>query len=510
MTRSRPTAASSRAVLLPLVVALVATLVTAAPAEAARGPADPPRTGFRVRADGTAAGGWFGSRTASRRAVFRIDPGAGPRAGGFRDGGWRSDLRGSGPVDVDRWRVRRAAWLVSKYGTYDSDAQAAAVEAALDALLVGGAHRLDGPATRRRLRQTGVGDSVVALARYMLDASRTLAGPYRARVTTTGGDLGEHTRIRVVVTAARSGDPVAHLPVRVRVDGRSLHRETDDHGAVTVTPLARVAGPRPVTVSVSRVPSDRLFVRRPIRPGGSRIVVAGRKIVLTRRTSVAVRALPTVRVTTAQVRTVADPVPGTVHLADGYPSRRQAELTLHGPFGLDETPACDRALRTATLPVAADGSYPVPDLTVSAAGLYRWEVAVPADAFNAAATQCGQQVLLKAAPSLKVDAVEAAVDPGGDARARVRAADLPPGYARDAVVRLYGPFVARSAVRCSADREVRRREVAVTAPSTTATTSAVTLSRPGFYAWRATLPGTQLAVRSASRCGATGSILRVR
>ena len=498
--------------LTALVVAAVlsgATLVAATPSPAA---ADGPRTGYRLRADGTAAGGWFGSRTAAGRAVYRIDPSARPRTGGLHDGHWVGTLHGSGPVEVDRSRVRRAAWLVSKYGTYDSDAQAAAVEAALHHLLHGGRYRLTGRGTERRLRQTGARDAILALARYMLDTSREMAGPYRVRITTAGAALGGTVQVQVVVTAQATGQPVAHLPVTVALDGRTVSGTTDDAGTVLAAVRARVAGPRSVLVRVQRVPSDRLFVRRPVRRGGTRVVVAGRKIVLTRRAQVAVQATPRAWVTAPDQRTTAGPVPGTAHLADGYASPRTATLTLHGPFAPGEQATCNpaRAIARLTQPMAADGSYPVPRTTVTAPGVYRWSVAVPGDAYNLPAGGCGQSVLLKAVPTLTVRPTKTPVSRGQAAYARVKGSGLPDGFARDAIARLYGPFASRDAVRCTTPKQARWRAVTLTGPSSSVRTDAVSLGQAGFYGWRAVLPGTPLTTKVTTRCGGAGTVLHVQ
>jgi hypothetical protein len=498
---------------LPALVAgtvlVAAALVATTPSPAA---ADPPRTGYRLPADGTASGGWIGSRTASKRAVFRIDPSAKPRTGGFHGGAWASRLRGSGPVEVDRWRVRRAAWLVAKYGTYDSDSQAAAVEVALHHLLHGGRYALGGSATQRRLRRTGERETIAALTRYMLERSRDLAGPYRVRVTTTGAVLGSAVAVEAVVTTRRTGLPVPHLPVTVRYDGRTLTGTTDATGTAVMSATAKNAGPRPVRVTVGRVPSDRLFLRRPVLRSGSRVAVAGRKITLASRADVAVQAVPRVWVTAPDQRTTAGPVPGSLHLADGYPSARSATMTLHGPFAPGVEATCDPDLTAATtaVPVAADGAYPAPDVDVTAAGTYRWAVRVPADDYNVAAWRCGPTVLVKAAPTLTVKATASPVARREPAYAKVTGAGLPDDLVRDAIVRLYGPFSSRDTVRCASARQARWRSVTLTGPTSSARTDAVTLGTAGFYGWRAVLPATELTAKATTRCRTSGSILRVR
>ena len=223
-------------------------------AGALAGRADPPRTGYPIRSDGTAAGGWIGSRRLGREVVYRIDPGRAPVATRFRQERWVARLDGSGPRQVTRGSTRRAAWLVAKYGTYRSPAQSAAVEVALDTLLYGGRHALGGRRTQWRVRQTGAEGAVLPLAEYMLRASARLAGPYRIRVERTAAVVDEPTGFTVRVVAARSGEPIPHLPVSVRFGGGIRTRDTDSTGTVRAGLTAGRPGPQPVQVLIRRLP----------------------------------------------------------------------------------------------------------------------------------------------------------------------------------------------------------------------------------------------------------------
>ena len=59
-----------------------------AAAGAPAGRADPPRTGYPLPADGTAAGGWIGSRRAGHQVVYRIDPARKATASRFGPAHW--------------------------------------------------------------------------------------------------------------------------------------------------------------------------------------------------------------------------------------------------------------------------------------------------------------------------------------------------------------------------------------------------------------------------------------
>lgn len=493
-----------------VVVLALATGPAPAPALSGHRTADVPRTGYRIPADGTAAGGWIGSRGLGRAVVYRIDPGRRPTVVRFRPARWRTVLAGSGPRPVTRLATRRAAWLLSKYGTYPSPAQSAAVEVALDALLHGGRYAVTGAGTRHRLHRTGAATSILGLARYMLGHSRQLAGPYRTAVSGGGAVVGEATGFTVTVTARRTGAPVPHLPVSLTVAGRTRTGTTNDAGAVQTRLTFPAAGPRLLRVVVARLPSDRLLVRFPARGHGSRVVVAGRKGSRRLRVPVAVRARPTLAVEAPATGRLPDPVPGVLRVGAGYPSPRRALVTLHGPFAAATDATCATAGTAAgTTRVTGDAVYGVPTLHAPAAGYYRWSARLAADEFNLAAWACGPPLLLRAVPTLSVTGSATRIDIGGRVRATVRAAGLVPGYADLVRVRLVGPYRTRAAARCDPGRVVRRRQVPVAAPGGHGTTSRVRVARPGFYAWQAVLPPAPLSTRVVTDCRAAGTLLRV-
>ena len=187
-------------------------------------------------------------------------------------------------------------------------------------------------------------------------------------------------------------------------------------------------------------------------------------------------------------------------------------MTLHGPFAPGVEATCDPALTAATksVPVAADGAYPAPEVDVAVAGTYRWAVRVPADDYNVAAWRCGQSTLVKASPTLTVTATRSRVARREPAYAKVTGKGLPDDFVRDAVVRLYGPFSSRAGVRCASARQARWRSVTLTGPKGSARTDPVTLGGTGYYGWRAVLPATPLTAKATTRCRAEGSIVRVR
>ena len=501
-----------------LLLALSAVLAgLAVPAAGSQGPAsrrtaDQPRTGYVLRNDGTAAGGWIGSRKLAGQAVFRLDPGRGPVATAFGKAHWVSVLDGSGAVKVDRARTRRAAWVLAKYGVYRSKAQAAAVEVALDALLVGGRFAVNGAVTQRRLEQTEDPPTILGLADFMLTNSRMLAGPYRVTVDAADAILGHQVLVTVRVTAARSDEPVPSLPVEVGLSGREGTARTDDTGTAYVALRSTRSGPQDVAVTVRLLPTDRLLVRRPTA-SGSRVVLAGVKHGRSETASVAVQARPTARITTPANGRVTDPVPGTLRLADGYASSRVASLTLHGPLPVGSAADCTpgTALGSAhALTVSADGSYAVPREVVSRPGVYSWSAVVAEDRYNLPVAACGTALTIKAVPRLSVEPTKDRIAVGGSLRGRITVAGLDDGYADVARAWLFGPFDTRAGARCTDAHLVRNRGVDVTGPSSSGTTDVITLNRAGVYAWQASLPRGSLALHAETTCGDPGTFVIVR
>ncbi|MCB0907101.1 MAG: hypothetical protein KDB63_08295 [Nocardioidaceae bacterium] len=501
--------------LLVLAVALAGLAVPSAAgssAPASRRTADQPRTGYVLRHDGTAAGGWIGSRKLGGVAVFRLDPGRAPVATSFGRAHWVSVLDGSGPVNVDRGRTRRAAWILAKYGVYRSKAQAAAVEVALDSLLVGGRWAVTGAVTRRRLDQTDDPPTILGLADFMLTNSRLLAGPYRVTVQAEDAIIGRQVLVTVRVTAARSDEPVPSLPVEVVLAGHEGSGRTDDTGTADIAIRSTRSGPQDVAVTVRLLPSDRLLVRRPAGRG-SRVVVAGKKHSTEATAPVAVQAKPVARIATPANGRVTDPVPGTLQLTGGYASSRSAALTLHGPLPAGSPADCTPATVLGSvhpMPVAADGGYGVPRVVVAVPGVYSWDAAVAGDRFNLPAVTCGPPVTVKAVPRLSIEPTKDRIAVGGSLRGRITVAALDDGYADVARARLFGPFDTRADARCTDARQVRNRGVTVTGPVSTGTTDVITLNRAGVYAWRAALPRGPLALHAATTCGAPGTFVTVR
>ena len=501
---------TSRAALAWGVLGLLIATSTAA---AAATTADKPWSGYRVKATSTAAGSWLGARTVSGQVVYRIDPSrTTSTARGFADGVWKGSLTGSGPRSVSATDTARAAWILSKYGSYRYDVQNAAVEIALDELLHGGAWALKGSRTKSRLAQTGQAATIRTFVTTMLADSARYAGPYAVTVTPSPSRADRTVRVAVRVVASRTGAGIASLPVSVTYAGSTTTGlTTGADGSVSTTFPLGAAGVRPVTAVVGKVPESRLLVRTPSPSKASRVVVAGRKTSRTATAQVVVTATP--RITTTST-TATIPVTGTptgrLTVSGSLPSQRAAVVSLFGPFASPASATCAPAQRAASgrVDVTGDGGYAFPALRVPRAGYYVWGATLPADALNSSATSCAGAVTARATPTVTVAPTGSRFRAGSYVHARVTVTGLPTGYADDATLRLFGPFTGSSATSCTASRLKASREVRISADGTVAGPD-VKVTNPGYYVWAADLPGSALAEADSSSCTDPRAVFRV-
>lgn len=377
-----------------VLVAASSAGVTGAPAERSRTQPDRPWSGFRIDANDRASGSWLGARklgASPGRVVYRIDPDANPQADGFGPLRRVTTLAGARRT-VGARTTARAAWILSKYGTYAYEIQSAAVDVAVLHLLAGRRQALRGRAAAVRLSQTGQASQIKAFATEMLRDSQRLSGPYRLVVRQAGeAALGDQVQVVAQIAVARSGRPLPSVPVSFRIaNGPWLQAgETDEAGRVAFDYVGGVAGPHRVTARVARVPEHRLLVMQPRRPQASRVVVAGRKHVVAAPTTAIVKARPAARVVSASI-TSGNRTSGTVRVSGAYATApTSATVVLRGPFGSPGQATCERkALRVRHVPVAGNGHYPLPRVEVRTAGFYVWQVVVPGNIYNLDAATC--------------------------------------------------------------------------------------------------------------------------
>lgn len=500
------------AVLAAISSALLMSLTPAAATTPAT--ADAPWSGFRLPGNHTAGGGWIGGRTIAGQVVYRIDPArAQARSASFGSASAQSAVAGSGARPASAAATARAAWIVSKYGSYRYAIQNAAVEVALDDLLVGGRWALGGAVTTQRLAATGQAASVRRFAVAMLRDAARFAGPYAVDVQAEPAAAGDPIKVSIRVTAIATRAPVADLPVTVTSPGQvaATGIRTDASGSVRAALPGTTAGPHQISVQVSRVPQTQLLVRNPTTKGASRVVVAGHKGVLTAQTTAAVLAQPQVSLTTTTPQVSVDqPATGQLTVIGGYPSTRTATAALYGPFSSPGAASCDPAkvAGSKSVIVATDGTYPLPQLPVPSYGYYVWGATLAADPYNQRATTCAGTVLARVQPVVRAVPTGASYRSGAYVHGLISATDLPNGYSADATLRLYGPFSTAASAGCDSSKLVRTQTVAVTSTGA-AQGQDLQVTRLGYYVWAVSLPASAFSLTASSDCTATAATFKV-
>lgn len=496
-----------------ITISLAAVLIYAVPAADAATSADAPWSGYKVTTTSQASGGWIGGRRASGKVVYRIDP-TRPKTttSGFKTPSWQSLTRGTGSRAPSAVDTARAAWIVGKYGGYKYAVQNAAVEVALNHLIHGGAWAFSGTATKKRLAQTGQSKAIRSFATTMLKDSARLAGPYVISLSATKATIGGKVTVTVGVKSSRTGAGIASLPVSVTYAGNVLNAgQTRADGRTSVTVPAGAAGPRPASVSVDRIPETRLLVSSPTTSGASRVVVAGLKAQRTVAATVPVRAVPALMSssTSAAIATTQRPT-GTLRLSNGYPSSRTGTASLYGPFDSATSATCDPARLTtsASISLRADGTYALPELTISRAGHYIWGATVPEDAFNLGASTCSGTVLARVTPRISATPTGTSYRAGAYLHGRVTTSGVPSGSVLTSTLRLYGPFSAASAVTCDPAKLKATQQVIVRGDGTMDGPD-LSVTKLGYYVWVADLPAGPASTASSSSCTAPAAQFRV-
>ena len=244
-------------------------------------------SGYRIPPNGNADGRWMGGYLVGDTPVFVVTPTKRPNRKGYAAAHGVADFRESrGP---SRGATARAAWVLSKYGGYRDALQAAAVDAVVYHLLVGGRWRIGRARGAARIRHCSDPASVRRFARIMLDQSHKFAGAYRATMSATSADVGGTIEATVTVTGGHDR-PAAGLPVTLSMPGLApVEGVTGDDGRAVARFPASQRGWHEVTASVGEVPEHHLLVREPVKRAQAAAAEGGVRRTVTASTLAAVR-----------------------------------------------------------------------------------------------------------------------------------------------------------------------------------------------------------------------------
>jgi len=463
--------------------------------------------GYAITSNGHADGGWIGGYLMGGRPVFVTTPTKELRRSGYRPARAVDDLDGRhGP---GRGETERAAWILSKYGGYRDAAQAAAVDVSVYDLVVGGSWRTTGARGERRIGEAAQPATVRRFARIMLDQSRRHAGPYRARVTATGADVGGTVAATVRVTDGH-GRAAAGLPVTLAVTGATaIQAVTGDDGRAVARFTESQAGWHSVTATVRNVPEHRVHLRLPRRPDQAEVAEGGVRRTLVARTQAAVRGPQTLSLQPSPSTLVtgsAARVTATV-TGDGVP--RTATGSLYGPFASTSAAQCaGPVVGSASVQVGVDGDYALPALVPRDPGYYVWAVAVDGTPTALPVEGCGAVTTVKAVATISVTALQPEMS-AGTAEVRVALAGLPRLPAVTVTLKVQGPYATQQALAtayCSG-AAVASVDQKMNGDATVSLFPYV--DQAGWYGLQASVPAGELRQGSQSTCMALGTVLHV-
>lgn len=463
--------------------------------------------GYEIPRNGRADGGWIGGYRLDGTPIFLTTPAKEPNVSGYRrphviesfDG-----RRGASSAETER-----AAWILSKYGGYRDAAQAAAVDASVYALLVGGRWRATGERGARRIRETPAAATVRRFARIMLAQSRKHAGKYHAHVTVRGADVGGTITATATVTDG-AGRPAAGLPVTLVAAGATaVETVSGDDGRA----VARFAAPQPgwrgVTATVGKVPEHRLHLRLPVRRDQAAAAEGGDRRTLVATTRAAVRGPQALALRATPATVLVGSSTQVTATVSGDGTQRALTGTLHGPFASASEAQCGGpVVGTVTATVGADGDYALPPVGPGAAGYYVWHVAVDETATALPAAACGAATTVKAVAHVSVTALDPEMQPG-NAEVRLGLSGLPRYPAVTVTLNVWGPYVSQQAMTARGCSGSIAAAVSQRMNGDATVTLAPYLDEAGWYALQATVPPGELHQGAQSTCLALGTVLHV-
>ena len=475
--------------------------------------------GFAIPyADGS-SGSWIGSYVVDGQQVYCGDP---DKSGPATSGGYGpphvvrtwTDITGSKVSDRD---IKRASYVLSKYGRTSSDERAAAVDTVVYALLGRGAFAWGGKRSEQRMKSTGRYEAIKKQAKAMLVESTKFAGEVLLSVKASQRDYDSDVKVSVRVKT-EYGTALTRLPLAVEVStGVKAPTEvrTNSKGKVTFKVPSTPGQATKVTVTASDQPDLYPTIRTPNDPVAQRMMIVGQRTVYAQADSVSAKTAP------VTVDTVASPSLGTpgVEVVDkvtltastGYDA--EVTSTLYGPFPTHPAKGdCVEGLkvgeftRRVRLTSKHDGvrTYTTdPVGPLNAVGFYTWITTAPAtETHDRLRTRCGiaaETVLVeKTTPIVNTYTSKQRTKVLTEIHDNVNLTGLPEGEELTVTAHLYGPARREANIDCTQ------------APAATVTytvtgdgdyqTPPVAVAEPGWYGWVQVLPETDSTKPVTTEC----------
>jgi hypothetical protein len=466
--------------------------------------------GYRIPRNGHADGGWMGGYKIGDTPIFVVTPTKRPNRRGY-EAKRKAVANLAKSRDPSHRATARAAWVLSKYGGYRDARQAAAVDAVVYHLLVGGRWRIDRQRGTARIRRSGDPAVVRSYAKIMLEQSRKFAGIYRVNVKAPSADVGGTIKATVTVTA-RHDRPAAGLPVAVSAPGAAtVHAVTGDDGRAVAQFPATKQGWQDVTASVGEVPEHRLYLRKPAKRGQAAAAEGGVRRTVHASVLTAVRGPQTMSLQATPESLIVGGQAAVTAAVAGDGSPRAATAALQGPFQAASAAGCSGSpVGTTTTTVTGDGSYVLPALAPSAGGYYAWRVTVDGTATSMPVSVCGAVTKVRARTSTTI-ASEPDAEVSEEARVQVTVSGVPFDGSIQGTVTLSGPYPSPTAAQEDGCGMIAGGPKPFSHPQGNGTfwSPTIAATEPGLYAWRVSINPGELWLGSSSPCAAPASLMTV-
>lgn len=380
---------------------------------------------------------------------------------------------------------RRLAYAVWQYGRSTNPGQQAAVM-----LYV---HSLMGDARPGEVDPVALGPGVVSIYRRIATESARLHGPYRIESRVVGQLRAGRAATATVRVVSATGEAVPNLRLALASGSAQVLEsvQTNEAGVARV-PFTPTAAALRLSVTTEPVPSTLPRVFRPSVPAaarnGQRLVAPGSQTVAAVVTAPVAKAR--IAVSTAAVPdrvAVGEPSRDRVTISGALPSwRASVSVRIYGPFPSEAAIRCDgKPAWRGSFTAAGPGVFATPPATFDQVGWYTYEEVVPGDAVHIGlTTPCrapSESFVVEAAPRVRTIVSAARVEPGTEVSDRVLVEGLA-GQRATVHAELHGPFATSEAIVCDA-KPVWTGSLAVEGDGEY-TTAPVTLTVPGFYAYR--------------------------
>lgn len=356
------------------------------------------------------------------------------------------------------------------------------------------------------------GRAVEAKVRRIARDAARYAGPYTVRAEVPAGlTVGKASKLRVRVLSG-TGVPVPNVTVKLAARGAEGLPSTVSTGAdgdarLDFTPDDATGGldVRATTEELAAA-APTLYV--PTRGGARR---SGQRLIAPASTTVTdavtARVVPAkIAVTTAATPAamlVGEQSRDTVKISGAPASwKAQVEVRLYGPARTQAGISCDGAPVATHTYEARNGDSTTPPTTLTQTGWYGYQLVVPSTPdVTGVTTPCAlpeESVKVETQPRVRTQVSAPAVDPG----AAITDTVVVEGLAGEAVTvnaALYGPFAARDRIACDGP-PVWSGSFAAPADGEYVT-EPVTLTQPGYYTYRETIPATEFTRAADHPCG---------